>query len=145
VGRAGKYFDKPMTRDEFKKVVEEALEKLVVTAEQRLDKKFPRQYCLSGFGTMEVVPGDTVEFLTNWVFVDEDHIYPCVDLFLDELLPDGRLRFRAYRAGFKPCAYGSQNWGGHDSGNVGPFKLGCNSFVEKLGGKLYSAPGKPAP
>jgi len=132
VGGAGEYFGKPMTRDEFKKVVEEALEKLVTTAEQRLNRKLPRQYCLSGFGTNEVVPDDTVEFLTNWVFVDETHIYPCVDLFLDELLPDGCLRFRSYRAGFKPCAYGSKMHGGHDAGCVGPFKLGCHDFVEWL-------------
>jgi hypothetical protein len=134
-----------MTRDEFKKVVDEALETLVATAEQRLDKKFPRQYCLSGFGSKEVVPGDAVEFLTNWVFVDEDHIYPCVDLFLEEMLPDGPLLFRAYRAGFKPCAYGEKNYGAHDSGSVWPFKLTCNNFVQKMGGKLYQAPGKLAP
>jgi len=135
-----------MTRDEFKKIVEEALETLVATAEQRLDRKFTRQYCLSGLGTKEVVPGDTIDFLTDWIFVDENHIYPCVDLFLDELLPDGRLRFRAYRAGYQPCGYRERfDWGGHDSGLVWPFKLGCNNFVQKMGGKLYSQPGKLAP
>jgi hypothetical protein len=121
-----------MTRDEFRKVVEEALEKLVTTAEQRLNRKLSRNYCLSGLGSNEIVPDDIVEFLTNWVFVDESHIYPCVDLFLDELLPDGRLRFRAYRAGFKPCAYNSKDFGGHDSGRVGPFKIGCHNFIERL-------------
>jgi hypothetical protein len=126
-----------VTRDEFKNVVEEALEKLTTTAEQRLNKKLSRNYCLSGLSGKEVVPDDTVEFLTNWVFVDESHIYPCVDLFLDELLPDGRLRIRAYRAGFKPCAYDSKSFGGHDVGHVGPFKLGCHNFVERL--KEYSA------
>jgi hypothetical protein len=104
----------------------------VTTAEQRLNRKLPRHYCLSGFGTKEVVPDDTVEFLTNWVFVDESHIYPCVDLFLDELLPDGRLRFRAYRAGYEPCAYGLKSYGWHDAGHVGSFKLGCHNFVERL-------------
>jgi hypothetical protein len=133
-----------MTRDEFKKVVEEALEKLVTTAEQRLNRKLPRQYCLSGLGSNEVVLEDTVEFLTNWVFVDQTHIFPCVDLFLDELLPDERLRFRAYRAGFEPCAYGDHvnyRLQGHDSGRVGPFKIGCCNFVERM--KADSRPPSP--
>jgi hypothetical protein len=126
------YFCGLMTRNEFKKVVEDALEKLVTTAEERLNRKLPRSYCLSGLSGNETVPDDIVEFLTNWVFVDESHIYPCVDLFLDELLPDGRLRFRAYRAGFKPCPYNSKSFGGHDSGHLGPFKIGCYNFVEKF-------------
>ncbi|MFO1513871.1 MAG: hypothetical protein U1F83_13300 [Verrucomicrobiota bacterium] len=124
-----------MTRDEFRKVVEEALEQLVTTAEQRINRKLPRQYCLSGLGSNKVASDDATEFLTNWVFVDESHIFPCVDLFLEELLPDGRLRFSAYRAGYEPCAFGEHvtyRLEGHDSGRVGPFKIGCYNFVEQM-------------
>jgi hypothetical protein len=45
-----------MTCEEFRKVVDEALEKIVTTAEQRLNRIFPRYYCLSGFGIKAVCP-----------------------------------------------------------------------------------------
>ncbi|HSY75081.1 MAG TPA: hypothetical protein VK810_06405 [Dongiaceae bacterium] len=138
-----------MTRDEFKKVVEEAIEKLVTTAEQRLNRKLPRQFCFSWIGNKEIhADGDIAEYITAFTFVDETHIYPCFDLFLEKMLPDGRLLFVGYRAGYEPCAYGEHynyKMAGHDSGRVGPFKIACNKFVQNLGGKLYSAPGKLAP
>jgi hypothetical protein len=125
-----------MTRGEFKKVAEQALEQLVSTAEQRLNRQFSRRFCFTGLTGKEIVAdGDVAEFLTNWVFVDDSHISPCVDLFLEELLPDGRLLFRGYRAGYKPCPYGEHityTLEGHDSGRVGPFKIGCHNFVERL-------------
>jgi hypothetical protein len=124
-----------MIRDEFKKVVEEALEKLVVTAEQRLNRTLPRKFCIAGMSGMKIPPDDVTEFLTNWIFVDESHIYPCVDLFLCELLSENRLLFRAFRAGYQPCAYGEHfmyKSPGHDSGLVGPFKIGCSNIVEQL-------------
>lgn len=82
------------------------------------------------------MPGDDVaELLTEAAFVSEKEIYPCFDVFLDDLLPDGRLVVLCYRAGFRPCPYGEHYlYGGfgHGAGQVGPFKLGCSGLVEKL-------------
>lgn len=125
-----------VTRDAFKQVVAEALETVTVAAERRLARILPRKYMLGWLGGPVIVPGeDVVELLTQEVFVSEAEIFPCVDLLLDELRPDGLLLIVCHRAGYPPSPYG-EHWqyraGGHDSGRVGPFKLGCNSLVQKL-------------
>jgi hypothetical protein len=125
-----------VTRDAFKQVVAEAVETVTVAAERRLGQPLPRKYTLGWLGGPLIDPGDDiVELLTQKVFVSDAEIFPCVDLFLDELSPDGRVRIVCYRAGYPPGPYG-EHWqyctGGHDSGRVGPFKLGCNNLVQKL-------------
>ncbi len=79
--------------------------------------------------------GDVAEFLVELTYVDDTHISPCFDLFLESLRPDHRLHLRGYRAGFPPCAFGDhQNYKlqGHDAGRVGPFKLGMAHIVEQF-------------
>jgi hypothetical protein len=125
-----------LTRDAFKQVVAEAVETVTAVAERRLGRALPRKCTLGWLGGPVIEPGeDVVELLTQKVFVSEAEIFPCVDLFLDELRPDGRLLMVCYRAGYPPGPYG-EHWqyrtGGHDSGQVGPFKLGCNNLVQEL-------------
>jgi hypothetical protein len=131
-----------MNRDAFKEVARQAVETLTVAAEQRLAIQLPRRYVLGWLGGPVIEPGDDVaESLTAKVFVSEEEIYPCVDLFLDDRLPDGRLLVLSYRANYKPCRYGEHYTYaglGHDAGRVGPFKLGCGGIVEKL--RAHSAP-----
>ena len=125
-----------MTRGEFKDIARQAIETVMVVAEGELSRSLPRRYLLRWLGGRVDVPGDDIaELLTNAVFVSEDEIYPCVDLFLDELLPDGRLVVLCYRAGFEPCPYGAKQHYvglGHDAGFIGPFKLSCCKLIEKL-------------
>jgi hypothetical protein len=127
-----------MTREEFKTIVRDAVETVMATAEQRSHRRLPRLYVWGPVdnrtsGNFE----DLVELLTTSVFHAEGAISPCVDLFLKELSQDGRIDVFCYVAGYKPCKY-SEHWsykmGGHDAGQVGPFRLGCNSLVSNLGG-----------
>ena len=127
-----------MTREEFKAVALRAVETVTLAAERRLSRPLPRRYVLAWLGGPTIQPGDDiVGLLTGATFVSEDEIYPCVDLFLDDLWPDGRLYVLCYRAGYRPGPFG-EHWqyrvGGHDAGRVGPFRLGCERLVKKLEG-----------
>jgi hypothetical protein len=121
-----------MTREAFKQVVEQAIEQLTIAAEQATGRELPRKYCFSWLAQEAVVAdGDIAEFLTSAGYVDEAHIWPCWDLFLVCVRPDGRLQLMGYRAGFAPCPYGNHpayNGPGHGAGQVGPFKLGLGSI-----------------
>lgn len=125
-----------VTREVFKELAQQAIEQVTVAAEQATGRNLPRAYCLRWVGQREVVAdGDVGEFLTRHGYVDESHIWPCWDLFLEHLLPDGKLLLMAYRAGFAPCPYGEHSDYkslGHGAGHVGPFKLGCAHIVEQL-------------
>ena len=125
-----------MTREEFKHVAQQAIEQVTIEAEKATGRGLPRHYCFSWLATKEIVAdGDVAEFLTSFGYVDETHIWPCWDIFLERLFPEGKLLLMGYRAGFAPCAYGghfSYSDLGHGAGHVGPFKLGCNRLVERL-------------
>jgi hypothetical protein len=125
-----------VTRDSFKQVGQQALDHVTAAAEGRLGRPLPRRFCFSWLGKKELAAeGDIAEFLTGVTYVDESHIWPCFDLFLERLLPDGRLLLMGYRAGFPPCPYGEHvtyRSLGHDAGRVGPFKLGCKHIVEQF-------------
>jgi|GEM_PF-4686451 len=122
-----------MIRAEFKAVAEQAIEELTRVAEKGIGQTLPRRYCLRFIGQKEPLsPCDAAEILTVHGYIDESHIWPCWDLFLANQLPDGSLQLLALRAGYPPCPYG-EHWHyrvpGHDAGHIGPFKLGCHSFV----------------
>jgi hypothetical protein len=127
-----------MTREEFKTVVRDAVETVTVAAEKRSQRSLPRRYVWGPANRR--TRGDfeeLVDLLTNAVFHSEEEISPCVDLLLDGPAEDGRIAVFCYVAGYKPCKYGEHWWykvGGHDAGKVGPFRLGCDNLVNKLGG-----------
>jgi hypothetical protein len=125
-----------MTREAFKSVVRDAVESVTATAEERSRRRLPRLYVWGPkdrrtFGDFEQL----VELLANAVFHSEDEISPCVDLLLGGPSEDGRIDVFSYVAGYKPCKYGESFWykaGGHDAGQVGPFRLGCGNIVKNL-------------
>jgi hypothetical protein len=125
-----------VTRVEFKHIAQQAIEQVTATAEQTTGRALPRRYCFSWLGNREIAAeGDIAEFLTSFGYVDETHIWPCWDLFLERLLSDGRLLLMGYLAGFAPCAYGqhfSYSTLGHGAGRIGPFKLACDHLVAQL-------------
>jgi hypothetical protein len=128
-----------MTREEFKTVVRDAVETVTAAAEQRSYRRLPRLYVWGPPNNRTVGAfEDLVDLLTQAVFHSEEQVSPCVDLLLKELTQDGRIDVFCYVAGYTPCKYG-EHWaykmGGHDAGQVGPFRLGCNNLVNKLGGK----------
>lgn len=125
-----------MTREAFRQIAQRAIEQVTVAAEHATARALPRAYCFSWLAQKEVVAdGDVAAFLTDFGYVDESHIWPCWDLFLEHLRPDGKLLLMGYRAGFAPCPYGGHGdykSPGHGAGHVGPFKLGCQHIVEQL-------------
>jgi hypothetical protein len=125
-----------MTRQEFRQIAVDAIEQLTRMAELATGQTFPRSYCFNWLCGDEIVAeGDIADFLVNLTFVDETHISPCFDLFLEGLRSDGRLQLRGHRAGYPPCAFGEHvtyRLQGHDAGRVGPFKLGMGHIIEQF-------------
>ncbi|MFA6545945.1 MAG: hypothetical protein WCS99_16115 [Limisphaerales bacterium] len=119
-----------MNRDDFKKHVEQTLESIIQEAEQRAGRALPRRYCFGFLSPSRVTAEQEqiVEHLTQLVFVDEEHIYPCFDLILGDILDDGRLLFVGYRAHYSPRPW-QQNYTGRD----GPFvRLFSQQFLDKI-------------
>ncbi|NBV20464.1 MAG: hypothetical protein EBS05_00490 [Proteobacteria bacterium] len=123
-----------MTREAFKKHVDEKIESVIQDAESRSGRTFLRRYCF-GFikpSRVHTEQEQVSEFLAKEVFVDEEHIFPCFDLILGDILEDGRLLFVGYRAGYQPRPWG-KNWSGSD----GPFVwMYGQEFLDKTGIKL---------
>jgi hypothetical protein len=97
-----------MTRDDFKKHVEETIEGIIQEGEKRAGHALPRRYSF-GFCNPPRVTAEqdqVSEHLAQLVFVDEKHLYPCFDLILDDILDDGRLLFVGYRANYPPRPWG---------------------------------------
>ena len=126
-----------MTRDEFKEIARQAIEQVTAVAERRSGRTLPRSYAVGWLGGPVLEDGDDpAEILTAHTYIDPDQIFPCVDVFLEDLRSDGRLLLVCYRAGYQPCRFGEHfqyRSLGHDAGIVGPFKLGCSNLVRKLG------------
>jgi len=107
-----------VTRDAFKTHVQETIEGVICDAEKRVCVQLGRRYCFNWMGAKsEPVPeGQVVEFITQHVYIDPDHIYPCVDIGVGDILDDGRLLLIGGRAGYPPCEW-RKNW----TGREGPF------------------------
>jgi hypothetical protein len=68
------------------------------------------------------------------VFIDEEHIYPCVDIGVGDILEDGSLLIVGNVAGYAPRSFG-KNW----TGREGPFvHIVGQPFLTKLAGKALN-------
>lgn len=106
-----------MTQDEFSQFVQEALDEVILIAENKCGKSLPRKCSFRWLGqSYPVVKENIVEHIVQRVFVDEEHIYPCVDLGVADLLEDGSLLIVGSVAGYSPRPFG-HNW----TGREGPF------------------------
>ncbi len=81
-----------MNREEFSTLVSMALEEVVQFAEEKAGQKLPRKFALQwlGFSNPRITE-NIVEHIVERVFIDENHIYPDVDLGVCDLLEDGSL------------------------------------------------------
>jgi len=106
-----------VTREEFASFVEETLEEVIRLAEQKCGKALPRLYIFKWLGrTQPLITQNVVEYIVQRVFVDEEHIYPCVDIGVGDLGDDGSLLIVGNVAGYAPRPFG-ENW----TGRKGPF------------------------
>ena len=106
-----------MTREEFARFVEETLDEVIGLAEQKCGKTLPRLYVFKWLGrTQPLITQNVVEHIVQRVFVDEEHIFPCVDIGVGDLRDDGSLLIVGNVAGYAPRSFGV-NW----TGRKGPF------------------------
>lgn len=121
-----------MTREEFARFVETTVEEVICLAEQKSGKPLPRTFAFQWLGhSQPLITENAIEHIVQRVFVDGEHIYPCVDIGVGDLLEDGSPLIVASVAGYAPRAFG-ENW----TGRRGPFIhiIGA-PFLSKIEGK----------
>jgi hypothetical protein len=117
-----------MDREQFKAFVEETIENVIRFAEEHTGKQLPRKYCFQWVFKPKLFCTDIPEVITQAVYQDENHIRPCVDIGVGDLLEDGTLVIQGIIAGYAPKPFG-KNWAGRD----GPFVYAVGqNFVNKI-------------
>jgi len=121
-----------MNRDDFAKFVARTIDEVIKLAEKQSVQKLPRQCAFRWLGRSHPLLRDgIVEHIVQRVWLDEDHIYPCVDIGVADLLDDGSLLIVGNIAGYAPKAFG-MNWTGRD----GPFiHIVGEPFMAKIAGR----------
>jgi hypothetical protein len=121
-----------MKRDEFTTFVAKTLEAVVQLAEQKAGKALPRRFAFQWLGkSSSRITEKIAESIVARVFIDEDHIYPCVDIGVGDLLNDGTPLIVASVAGYAPKSFG-KNW----TGREGPFVYIVGApFLNKVAGR----------
>lgn len=130
-----------MNREEFSTLVTTTLEEVVRFAEEKAAQKLPRKFVFQWLGRANSrITDNIVERVVERVFIDEEHIYPCVDLGVADLLEDGSLLIVGSVSGHAPRPFG-RNW----TGREGPFvPIVGISFLNKMAGvKDDFSPDRP--
>ena len=120
-----------MTRAEFTTFVEATLEDVIALAEEQSGKRLSREIAFQWlFSKDEPLRERIVAAIVDRVYVDENAIYPCVDIGVGDLLDDGTPLIVASVAGYPPRPFG-QNW----TGRAGPFvRIIGGPFMTKASG-----------
>jgi hypothetical protein len=130
-----------MNREDFTAFVAQALDDVIQLAEKKCGKQLGRRFAFQWLGTAHpVVTENVAEYIAARVYVDEEHIFPCVDIGVGDLLPDGRPLIVGSVAGYKPGPF-QKNW----TGRLGPFVyIVGQPLLNRMAGKesLWS-PDKP--
>jgi hypothetical protein len=106
-----------MKQQEFTQFVQSTLEGVLRQAEEYTGKKLPRRIAFCWVAKRsEVFREGIVEEIVRKTYIDEDHIYPCVDIGVGDLLDDGTPLVVASIAGYRPRPF-QANW----TGRAGPF------------------------
>jgi|SRR5580765_3701044 len=129
-----------MKREEFAAFVESTIEEVISLAEEKCGKTLQRKYAFRWLGRSHpTVSDNVVEHIVERVFVDEEHVYPCVDIGVGDILEDGSLLIIGSVAGYAPRPFGP-NW----TGRMGPFvHVVGQPFLNRITGKdtKWSAEG----
>jgi|SRR5580765_2058131 len=121
-----------MKREEFAAFVGRTIEEVICLAEEKSGKTLQRKYSFRWLGRSHpTVSNNVVEHIVERVFVDEEHLYPCVDIGVGDILADGSLLIVGSVAGYGPRPFGP-NW----TGRMGPFvHVVGQPFLNKIAGK----------
>jgi hypothetical protein len=104
---------------EFKTHIADRIEASIQNAETYLGRKLPRNPAFRWISPAgPLVTDSIVDEIARCAFIDEDHIYPCIDMGPLEIDPNGRLIIGGIRSGHAPGPF-AKNW----KGEVGPFIL----------------------
>jgi hypothetical protein len=132
-----------MNREDFTAFVAQTLEDVIQLAEKKCGKHLGRKFAFQWLGgSHPVVAENVAEYIAERVYLDEERIFPCVDIGVGDLLPDGTPLIVGSVAGYKPGPL-QKNW----TGRLGPFiHIIGQPFLNKMAGKesLWS-PDKPFP
>ena len=121
-----------MTREEFTYFAAETIEEVICLAEKKCGKTLPRSFAFRWLGhSQPLITKNVIEHIVQRVFVDEEHIYPCIDIGVGDLREDGSLLIVGSVAGYAPRPFG-ENW----TGRKGPFIhiIGA-PFLSRMAGK----------
>jgi hypothetical protein len=120
-----------MKREEFRKFVAQTLEEVIQLAEKKSGRQLSRTIAFKWFAQKEPLAENIIEHITDRVFIDEEHIYPCVDIGVGDVFVDGTLLILANIAGYEPRPFG-KNWQDKD----GPFiHIIGQKFLDKMNEK----------
>ncbi|MGO9318661.1 MAG: hypothetical protein ACLPXT_15720 [Terracidiphilus sp.] len=121
-----------MDRDTFTVLVNRTLEEVVELAEEKAGRKLSRKLAFQWLGNNKPrITKDIAEYIVERVFVDEEHIYPCVDIGVGNLLEDDTVLIVGNVAGYTPRPFG-KNW----TGREGPFvHIVGAPFLARVSGK----------
>lgn len=121
-----------MKREELAAFVGRTIEDVIHLAEEKSGKTLQRKYSFRWLGRSHPTVSDgIVDHIVERVFVDEDHIYPCVDIGVADTLADGSLLIVGSVAGYAPRRFGP-NW----TGRMGPFvHVVGQPFLNRIAGK----------
>ncbi len=121
-----------MTRIDFVEFVQRMIEEVIRLAEEKSGKSLPRRYAFRWLGrSYPVISTEVAKYIAQRVFVDEDHIYPCVDIGVGDVLEDGTPLIVGTVAGYPPRSFGP-NW----TGRMGPFvHIVGQPFLNRMAGK----------
>jgi len=106
-----------MKTEEFVTFVQSTIEEITSLAEQKSGPQLERKYAFRWLGSsFSIVTENIIDYIVQRVFVDEEHIYPCVDIGVGDIIEDGSLLIVGNSAGYAPRTFGP-NW----TGRNGPF------------------------
>ena len=124
-----------MNREGFEAFVTKMIEEVIELAEGKAGRKLSRRIAFQWLGNDKprVIEG-IVACIVERVFIDDEHIYPCVDIGIGDLLEDGTLLIVGNVAGYPPRPFG-KNW----TGREGPFVhiIGA-PFLARIAGKDFA-------
>ena len=122
-----------MNRENFVAFVSRTLNEVTALAEEKSGEVLSsRKTAFQWLGRSQpVVTENIVAHIVDRVFLDPQHIYPCVDIGVGDVLDDGTLLLVGSVAGYTPRPFG-KNWTGGD----GPFvHIVGSPFLNKMAGR----------
>jgi hypothetical protein len=121
-----------MNRENFVAFVEKTIEEVIELAEEKAHRKLTRKLAFQWLGKGKPrITENIVDQIVDRIFVDEEHIYPCVDIGVGDVYDDGTLLIVGSVAGYAPRPFG-ENW----TGREGPFvHIVGHPFLARMVGK----------